>query len=96
MSEGPEVLAARRGAEMRKKYFDRDYLWEFIWDLADHDGIWEGDAATLAAEFGVTEDTAYSTLAELCDSRLIAKLGPTEFIVVDWPEDGDSGEEECY
>jgi hypothetical protein len=79
---------------MRKKYFDREYLWAFVWDNADRDGIWAGDEATLAAEFGVTETEADSTLSELCDSRLIERLGPSRFIVVDWPEDGDPGGEE--
>jgi hypothetical protein len=79
---------------MRKKYFDRDYLFDHIWNHADRDGMWAGDAITLTQEFGVTEDTAYSTLAELCDSRLIEKLGPSKFIVMDWPEEDDSGEEQ--
>jgi hypothetical protein len=78
---------------MRKKYFDRDYLWDFIWNHADRDGIWCGDEASLSAEFGVTEAEADSTLSELCDSRLIERLGPSRFIVADWPEEDDVGDE---
>jgi hypothetical protein len=60
------------------------------------DGIWNGDEASLAAEFGVPEEETNAALGELCDIRLIEQLEPSKFIVVDWPEDGDPGEEECY
>ena len=44
---------------MRKKYFDRKYVYEFIWNSADGDGIWAGDDATLAEKFHVSEDEAH-------------------------------------
>ena len=47
----------------RKKYFDEERAFEFIWQNADRDGIWHGDAIELAAEFDVSEDTADSVLA---------------------------------
>ena len=28
----------------RKKYFDEERAFEFIWQNADRDGIWHGDA----------------------------------------------------
>jgi hypothetical protein len=49
----------------RKEYFDWEQAFHFIWQNADHEGIWQGDAATLAQEFGVSEDAAHSTLGEL-------------------------------
>ena len=36
---------------MRKKYFGEEHAFRFIWDNADQDGIWKGDAASLAREF---------------------------------------------
>ena len=42
----------------RKKYFDEERAFEFIWQNTDRDGIWHGDASTLAAEFDVSEDAA--------------------------------------
>lgn len=45
----------------RKKYFDSQRAFEFIWRSADPDGIWHGDDASLGAEFEVTEDDAHLT-----------------------------------
>ena len=42
----------------RKRYFDWEQAFHFIWQGADDDGIWNGDASTLAAEFDVSEDAA--------------------------------------
>jgi hypothetical protein len=72
---------------MRKKYFDREYLWDFIWNHADHDGMWNGNAELVAAEFHLTEAEARLTLAELCDSRLIERIDISKFAIVDWMED---------
>ena len=44
----------------RKRYFDWEQAFHFIWRGADQDGIWHGDAIELAAEFDVSEDTADS------------------------------------
>jgi len=34
---------------VRKKYFGEEHAFKFIWDNADQDGIWKGDAAKAAA-----------------------------------------------
>jgi hypothetical protein len=78
---------------MRKKYFGEEGVFERIWNDADRDGIWEGDAQTLAQEFSVPEDEAYATLSELCDRGLIQKLEPAKFIIVQWCERDDPGDE---
>jgi hypothetical protein len=79
---------------MRKKYFDREYVFAFMWQHADHDGIWDGDAATLAEEFRVSEDAAHSTLGDLCDRGLIQSLGTAKYIIVNWREKDDPSAEE--
>lgn len=76
----------------RKKHFDWEQAFHFIWQNADRDGIWHGDAASLRAEFGVTEDDAHSALSDLCDRRIIEKLYTGKYIIVNWRDrdDGDS------
>ena len=75
----------------RKKYFGKEYAFEFIWLNADRDGIWNGDAARLAAEFDVTEDDAHSALSDLCDRRIIEKLYTGKYIILNW-RDRDDGD----
>jgi hypothetical protein len=70
----------------RKKYFDEERAFEFIWQNADRDGIWHGDAIELAAEFDVSEDTADSVLSDLCDGRKIEMLYTGKYIIVNWRE----------
>jgi hypothetical protein len=70
----------------RKKYFGEEYVFELIWQNADHDGIWHGDAASLAAEFDVTEDDAHSALSQLCDRRIIQRVYKETYIIVNWHE----------
>lgn len=41
----------------------------------------------------MTKDTAYDALSELCDRNLIQRVGEREYIVVNWPEPEESGEE---
>lgn len=74
----------------RKKYFDEERAFEVIWQNADHDGIWHGDASTLAAEFDVTEDDAHSALSNLCDRRIIEKLYTGKYIIVNWRDRDDA------
>jgi hypothetical protein len=50
----PSSPARSKEDEGRKKYFSDESVFEFIWNEADGDGIWVGDAATLAEEFGVS------------------------------------------
>jgi hypothetical protein len=71
-----------------KKYFDWEQAFHYIWNNADHDGIWNGDAATLASEFSVSEDSAYSVLSELCDHRLIELVDERTYAITNWPELG--------
>jgi hypothetical protein len=78
----------------KKKYCDQETVFQHIWNTADRDGLWDGDAATIAAAFAVTEDAAYDTLNELFDRGLIEKLIPGKFAIVNWRERDDPGEEE--
>jgi predicted transcriptional regulator of viral defense system len=74
----------------RKKYFHSEGAFESIWQSANHDGIWNGDATSLAAEFGVTEDDAHSALSDLCDRRIIEKLYTGKYIIVNLRERDDA------
>lgn len=58
----------------RSKYFEWEQAFHFIRENADRDGIWHGDAVSLAEEFDALEDAAESVLEELRDRRLIEKL----------------------
>jgi hypothetical protein len=58
----------------RGKYFDGEEAFRFIWENADRDGIWRGDAVSLGEEFDASEDDAESVLDELRDRRLIERL----------------------
>ena len=69
-----------------KKYFDREEAFRFIWENADRDGIWHGDAVTLAEEFDASEDDAESVLDELRGRRLIEKLYTGSFYLSNWRE----------
>lgn len=68
----------------RKKYFDEERAFEFIWQNADHDGIWHGDAATLVVEFDVSEDAVEAVLDEIRTRLLIEKLYTGKYIIVKW------------
>jgi hypothetical protein len=83
-----------RPTTMRMKYFGFEQAFEHIWNNADPDGLWDGDASTVAAKFGVSEDEAHATLTELCDRNLIQRVGRREYIIVSWPERDEQGEEE--
>ena len=71
---------------MRKKYFGEECVFEFVWDEADADGIWNGDAACIALEFGVSEDEAHSTLETLCEDNHIQRIGTAQYILTRWHE----------
>jgi DNA-binding FadR family transcriptional regulator len=70
----------------RKKYFDWEQAFHFIWENADRDGIWHGDAANLASTFEVSEETAREVLDELRGRRLIEMLYTGSFYVSNWRE----------
>jgi len=74
----------------RKRYFDWEQAFLFIWQDCDGDGIWHGDAVSLAREFDVSEDDAYAVLSDLCDGRKIEKLDLGTYIVLNWPEKDDA------
>jgi hypothetical protein len=76
------------------KYFGFEQAFEHIWNNADPSGIWVGDDATVAGEFGVTEDEAHEMLSDLADRRLIEKLFPGTYAITEWREQDASGEEE--
>jgi hypothetical protein len=75
----------------RKKYFDWEEAFRFIWENADRDGIWHGDAASLASEFEVSEETAGEALDELRDRRLIERLDAGTYFLSNWRERDDPG-----
>jgi hypothetical protein len=75
----------------RNKYFDWEDAFRFIWENSDYDGIWHGDAASLAEEFDATEDQAESVLDELRGRRLIEKLHTGTFFMSKWRERDDPG-----
>jgi hypothetical protein len=70
----------------RKKYFDWEQAFRFIWQGADQDGIWRGDAASLGKGFEVSEEAAEAVLDELRTRRLIEKLYTGKYIIVKWRE----------
>ena len=76
----------------RKKHFDWEEAFRFIWENADSDGIWHGGAASLAAEFDATEDDADQVLGELRTRRLIEKLYTGTFFISNWRETDDPDE----
>lgn len=73
----------------RKRYFDWEQAFHFIWQGADQDGIWNADASTLAAEFDVSEDAVEEVLGQLRARRLIEKLYTGKYIIVNWRDRDD-------
>jgi hypothetical protein len=75
----------------RRKYFDWEQAFHFIWQNADRDGIWKGDAAVLAEEFDASADDGESVLDELRGRRLIERLYTGSFYLSNWREKDDLG-----
>ena len=75
----------------RNKYFGWEQAFHFIWENVNSDGIWLGDATSLAEEFDATEDEAESVLDELRGRRLIEKLHTGAFFMSKWREKDDPG-----
>jgi hypothetical protein len=88
------ISDGEKPTNMRKKYFDWEYVFEFVWKNADRDGMWDGNASTVAAEFGVSEPEAHSALDDLADRGLIEKLSQGNHAIVKWRERDDPGKEE--
>jgi hypothetical protein len=75
----------------RKKYFDWEAAFRFIRENVDRDGIWHGDAVSLAAEFEVPEETAREVLDELRQRQLTERLYTGSFYLSNWREKDDPG-----
>jgi len=75
----------------RRKYFGLEQAFEYICQHVDWDGIWHGDAASLAQEFDALEDDAESVLNELRDRRLIEKLDARTYFLSKWREKDQPG-----
>ena len=71
----------------RNRYFDWEQAFHFIWENADRDGIWHGDAVSLAKEFDASEDDAGSVLDELRD-RLLIEMPTKDFAEPAWRDCG--------
>jgi hypothetical protein len=78
---------------MKKRHFDWEYVFAFIWRNADEDGLWDGNAETLVEEFNVSENEAHDILVELCARGHVEKLYPGKYAVVRWREPDDPGQE---
>jgi|HubBroStandDraft_1064217.scaffolds.fasta_scaffold796775_2 hypothetical protein len=72
-----------------RTYLDWEQAFHFIWQNTDGDGIWRGDAASLAKEFDALENDAESVLDELCDRRLIERLSARAYFISGWRERDD-------
>jgi len=72
-----------------RRYFDWEQAFHFIWQNADCDGIWHGDAASLAEEFDASEDEAESVLDDLRGRRLVERLYTGAFFMSKWREKDD-------
>jgi len=84
-------MPSERPTAMKKKTFDWESVFAHIWNGADRDGLWSGDEGTLAAEFGVSPDEAYSALSELCDRGLLEKVYKGTYAITKWHEPDDPG-----
>src|SRR5436305_12067425 len=69
-------VSGRKAHNMRTRYFGWEYVFEHIWQHCNRDGLWDGDAASVAADFQVSEDEADDMLCDLADQGLIEKLVP--------------------
>jgi hypothetical protein len=76
----------------RRKYFDWEQAFHFIFENADRDGIWLGDATSLGEEFDVSEETAGEVLDELRGRRLIERLDTGTYFLSKWREKDDLGD----
>ena len=75
----------------RNKYFDWEQTFHFIWQNADDDGIWHGNAESLAKEFQVSEESADEVLRELRTKRLVERLSARTYFLSKWKERDSSG-----
>jgi hypothetical protein len=79
---------------MKKKCFREEEVFGFVWEHADREGMWNGDSATVAEEFAVSDDEAYAVLSELCDRDRIQRIGQKTYIITRWREGDEATAEE--
>lgn len=85
----------QKGKPMRKKkHCDQESVFAHLWNNADADGLWDGDASTVAAAFNVSEDDAQDMLGELCDHHFIERVGTATYIIARWRESDEASDEE--
>lgn len=72
-----------------KKHLDWEQAFHFISQNAGRDGIWHGNAASLAKEFDALEDDTESVLDELRERRLIEMLDARTYFLSKWRERDD-------
>jgi DNA-binding FadR family transcriptional regulator len=70
----------------RKGYFDWEQAFHLIRQNADEDGIWHGDAESLAETFEVSEESAEEVLRELRTRRLVERLSARTYFLSKWKE----------
>jgi hypothetical protein len=70
----------------RNKYFDWEQAFHFIWQNVDDDGIWHGNAESVAKEFEVSEEAAEEVLRELRTRRLVERLSARTYFLSKWKE----------
>lgn len=70
----------------RNQYFDWEQGFHFIRQNADDDGIWHGNAESLAERFEVSEESAEEVLRELRTKRLIERLSARAYFLSKWKE----------
>jgi hypothetical protein len=76
----------RKAHNMRTRNFGWEYVFEHICQHCDRDGLWDGDAESVAADFHVSEVEAHEMLSDLAHRGLIEKLVPGKYAIVNWPE----------
>jgi hypothetical protein len=89
-----KAMPQKKGIIMRKKCFDEEAVFAHLWNNADPDGLWDGDATTLAAAFEVPEREADDILGKLCDRGLIQPVGTETYVITRWPEKNESAEKD--
>ena len=77
---------AKEGITVKKRYFSEECVFAHIWNDADPDGLWDGDACTIADHFRVSEEEAQAALSALCDRDFIQRVGRRDYVITRWPD----------
>jgi hypothetical protein len=75
----------------RKGYLNWEEAFRSIWQNSGRDGIWHGDATSLAEKFDASENDAESVLEELRERRLIERLSAGTYLLSKWRQRDDRG-----